>query len=62
MRNDKIYVAAWKYDVNYGFSCIWHYGTKGQRKGERQYQNADGTWTELGEKSAEGLLTRSKNV
>lgn len=27
---------------------LYHYGTKGQRWGQRKYQNSDGTWTELG--------------
>lgn len=27
---------------------ICHHGVKGQKKGQRQYQNRDGTWTELG--------------
>lgn len=27
---------------------LYHYGTKGQKKGIRKYQNANGTWTPLG--------------
>lgn len=41
---------------------ICHHGVKGQKKGRRQYQNEDGTWTELGkERRRKGNERKSKS-
>ena len=37
---------------------LFHYGTKGQKWGERRYQNKDGTWTELGKERRRQTTTK----
>lgn len=32
----------------FSYAALYHSGVKGMKKGVRQYQNPDGTWTELG--------------
>lgn len=62
MKNNKIYVAAWKYRPDYGFSCIWHYDVKEQKHGVRRYQNPDGTWTELGKERRRLAYQKQKRI
>lgn len=41
---------------------LCHYGVKGQQRGVRQYQNPDGTWTELGKMRRRIGSARFKNT
>lgn len=48
-------------DVNEALD-ICHYGTKGQKWGERKYQNPDGTWTEIGKKRRRGFKEKISHI
>lgn len=37
-----------KHSERFSYECLYHSGRKGMHWGERNYQNPDGTWTELG--------------
>ena len=37
-----------KHSERFSYDCLYHSGRKGMHWGERNYQNPDGTWTELG--------------
>lgn len=39
---------AWKLELYYGSNELYHYGTKGQKWGERHWQNPDGSFNEAG--------------
>lgn len=41
---------------------LWHHGVKGQKRGERRYQNPDGTWTELGKERRRLAYQRQKRI
>ncbi len=62
MKNNTIYIAAWKFEPNCNSSCMWHYGVKDQKRGVRRYQNPDGTWTELGKERRRLAYQKQKRI